>query len=56
MTPPTPTRTPTRPRMTDDEDDKDDEADDIDGAEAARFCKEVIRLLENPDRLMLEAM
>ena len=26
----------------------------IDGAEAARFCKEVIRLLENPDRLMLE--
>ena len=28
----------------------------IDGAEAARFCKEVIRLLENPDRLMLEAL
>ena len=28
----------------------------VDGAEAARFCKEVIRLLENPDRLMLEAM
>ncbi|SEJ43409.1 pyruvate dehydrogenase E2 component (dihydrolipoamide acetyltransferase) [Deinococcus reticulitermitis] len=26
----------------------------VDGAEAARFCKEVIRLLENPDRLMLE--
>lgn len=28
----------------------------VDGAEAARFCKEVIRLLENPDRLMMEAM
>ncbi|MHA0042551.1 dihydrolipoamide acetyltransferase family protein [Deinococcus sp. PEB2-63] len=28
----------------------------VDGAEAARFCKEVIRLLENPDRLMLEAI
>lgn len=28
----------------------------VDGAEAARFCREVIRLLENPDRLMLEAM
>ncbi|WP_027460128.1 dihydrolipoamide acetyltransferase family protein [Deinococcus murrayi] len=28
----------------------------VDGAEAARFCKEIIRLLENPDRLMLEAM
>ncbi|UQN07516.1 dihydrolipoamide acetyltransferase family protein [Deinococcus sp. QL22] len=28
----------------------------VDGAEAARFCKEVIRLLENPDRLMLEGM
>lgn len=28
----------------------------VDGAEAARFCKEVIRLLEDPDRLMLEAM
>ncbi|SMB96295.1 dihydrolipoamide acetyltransferase family protein [Deinococcus hopiensis] len=28
----------------------------VDGAEAARFCKEVIRLLESPDRLMLEAM
>lgn len=28
----------------------------VDGAEAARFCKEVIRLLENPDRLMLEAL
>lgn len=26
----------------------------VDGAEAARFCKEVIRLLENPDRLLLE--
>ena len=25
----------------------------VDGAEAARFCKEVIRLLENPERLML---
>ncbi|GAA0507944.1 dihydrolipoamide acetyltransferase family protein [Deinococcus depolymerans] len=28
----------------------------VDGAEAARFCKEVIRLLENPDRLLLEAL
>lgn len=28
----------------------------VDGAEAARFCREVIRLLENPDRLMLEAL
>lgn len=28
----------------------------VDGAEAARFCKEVIRLLENPDRLMLEGI
>lgn len=28
----------------------------VDGAEAARFCKEVIRLLENPDRLLLELM
>ncbi|MBB5378413.1 pyruvate dehydrogenase E2 component (dihydrolipoamide acetyltransferase) [Deinococcus metalli] len=28
----------------------------VDGAEAARFCKEVIRLLEEPDRLMLEAL
>jgi 2-oxoisovalerate dehydrogenase E2 component (dihydrolipoyl transacylase) len=28
----------------------------VDGAEAARFCKEVIRLLEKPERLMLEAM
>nr|WP_246580756.1 dihydrolipoamide acetyltransferase family protein [Deinococcus aestuarii] len=28
----------------------------VDGAEAARFCKEVIRLLENPDRLLLEAI
>lgn len=27
----------------------------VDGAEAARFCKAVIRLLENPDVLMLEA-
>lgn len=26
----------------------------IDGAEAARFCKEVIRLLENPERMLLE--
>jgi 2-oxoisovalerate dehydrogenase E2 component (dihydrolipoyl transacylase) len=26
----------------------------VDGAEAARFCKAVIRLLENPDVLMLE--
>ena len=25
----------------------------VDGAEAARFCKEVIRLLENPERLMI---
>lgn len=28
----------------------------VDGAEAARFCREVIRLLENPDRLLLEAL
>ncbi|PNY81353.1 dihydrolipoamide acetyltransferase family protein [Deinococcus koreensis] len=28
----------------------------VDGAEAARFCKEIIRLLENPDRLMLEGV
>ena len=28
----------------------------VDGAEAARFCKEVIRLLEKPERLMLEAL
>jgi len=28
----------------------------VDGAEAARFCKEVIRLLENPDTLLLEAI
>ncbi len=28
----------------------------VDGADAARFCKEIIRLLENPDRLMLEAL
>lgn len=28
----------------------------VDGAEAARFCKEVIRLLENPDRLLLEVL
>ena len=27
----------------------------VDGAEAARFCREVIRLLENPERLLLEA-
>lgn len=27
----------------------------VDGAEAARFCKEVIRLLEKPERLFLEA-
>ncbi|MCS7058711.1 MAG: 2-oxo acid dehydrogenase subunit E2 [Meiothermus sp.] len=27
----------------------------IDGAEAARFCKELIRLLEKPERLLLEA-
>jgi pyruvate dehydrogenase E2 component (dihydrolipoamide acetyltransferase) len=26
----------------------------VDGAEAARFCKHVIRLLENPDALLLE--
>jgi pyruvate dehydrogenase E2 component (dihydrolipoamide acetyltransferase) len=26
----------------------------VDGAEAARFCKEVIRLLEKPERLFLE--
>ncbi|GGR02645.1 dihydrolipoamide acetyltransferase family protein [Deinococcus ruber] len=25
----------------------------VDGAEAARFCKEIIRLLENPERLMV---
>ncbi|MBI5812559.1 dihydrolipoamide acetyltransferase family protein [Allomeiothermus silvanus] len=28
----------------------------VDGAEAAMFCKEVIRLLERPDLLMLEAI
>ncbi|PYE51835.1 dihydrolipoamide acetyltransferase family protein [Deinococcus yavapaiensis] len=28
----------------------------VDGAEAARFCKEVIRLLENPDTLLLEGI
>ena len=28
----------------------------VDGAEAARFCRAVIRLLENPDVLMLEAI
>ncbi len=28
----------------------------VDGAEAARFCKAVIRLLENPDVLMLEGI
>ncbi len=28
----------------------------VDGAEAARFCKEVIRLLEKPERLFLEAL
>ncbi len=28
----------------------------VDGAEAARFCKEVIRLLEKPERLFLEAV
>lgn len=28
----------------------------VDGAEAARFCREIIRLLEEPDRLMLEAL
>lgn len=28
----------------------------VDGAEAARFCKEVIRLLENPETLLLEAI
>ncbi|MDT7919938.1 MAG: dihydrolipoamide acetyltransferase family protein [Meiothermus sp.] len=28
----------------------------VDGAEAARFCKEVIRLLEKPERLFLEAI
>lgn len=27
----------------------------VDGAEAARFCKEVIRLLQKPDLLMIEA-
>ena len=25
----------------------------VDGAEAARFCKEVIRLLENPEMLLI---
>ncbi|RDI96088.1 2-oxo acid dehydrogenase subunit E2 [Meiothermus sp. QL-1] len=28
----------------------------VDGAEAARFCKELIRLLEKPERLFLEAL
>ena len=28
----------------------------VDGAEAARFCKEVIRLLEEPETLLLEAI
>lgn len=28
----------------------------VDGAEAARFCKEVIRLLQRPDLLLLEAI
>jgi pyruvate dehydrogenase E2 component (dihydrolipoamide acetyltransferase) len=28
----------------------------VDGAEAARFTKEVIRLLEKPERLFLEAL
>lgn len=28
----------------------------VDGAEAARFCKEIIRLLEKPERLFLEAL
>lgn len=28
----------------------------VDGAEAARFCKEVIRLLEKPERLFLETL
>ena len=28
----------------------------VDGAEAAKFCKEVIRLLENPETLLLEAI
>jgi len=28
----------------------------VDGAEAARFCKEVIRLLEKPERLFLQAL
>ena len=28
----------------------------VDGADAARFCKEVIRLLENPDRLLIEGI
>jgi 2-oxoisovalerate dehydrogenase E2 component (dihydrolipoyl transacylase) len=28
----------------------------VDGAEAARFCKELIRLLEKPERLMLEML
>lgn len=28
----------------------------VDGAEAARFCKEVIRLLEKPDLMLLEAI
>lgn len=28
----------------------------VDGAEAARFCKEVIRLLERPERLFLEIL
>jgi 2-oxoisovalerate dehydrogenase E2 component (dihydrolipoyl transacylase) len=28
----------------------------VDGAEAARFCKQIVRLLENPDILLLEAI
>lgn len=28
----------------------------VDGAEAAKFCREVIRLLQNPDLLLLEAI
>lgn len=28
----------------------------VDGADAARFCREIIRLLENPDRLLVEAL
>jgi len=28
----------------------------VDGAEAARFCRHVIDLLEDPDALVLEAL